>query len=169
MQSLSPIFQSVERTFKKMEWACRRVENREILEADFEVYHTKVRLHVQAFAELNAVSIVATAGSPVPESRLGLISEMLMRTNQELSVGNFELDYDGGRVLFRATNIFPAGHEDGTIIASLVHSALAEMDRVTPFLTLALRMTTEELGKLNIKLFLQREDLLPPVPENPSL
>ena len=51
---------------------------------------------------------------------------------------------------------------------NLIASALAETDRLTPFLTLLLRMTAEELGRLNLKLFLQREDLLPPVPEAPD-
>jgi hypothetical protein len=93
---------------------------------------------------------------------------MLMRTNLELTLGAFEFDYDAGRVLFRATNIFPPDAADPQIIASLVHSALAETDRLTPFLTLLLRMTAEELGRLNLKLFLQREDLLPPVTEAPD-
>ncbi len=110
----------------------------------------------------------ATLGHSVPGSRAGLISEMLMRTNLELTVGAFELDYDAGRVIFRATNIFPPQGADARIIASLVHSAVAESDRLTPFLTLLLRMEPEELGRLNLKLFLQREDLLPPVPEAPD-
>ena len=49
-----------------------------------------------------------------------------------------------------------------------MHSAIAECDRLTPFLTLLLRMPPAELGRLNLKLFLQREDLLPPVPEAPE-
>jgi hypothetical protein len=91
-----------------------------------------------------------------------------MRTNKELTIGNFELDYDEGRVLFRATNVFDNPSASPEIIASLVHAALAETDRITPFLTLVLRMSPDELATLNLKLFLQREDLLPPVPEDPD-
>ncbi len=162
----SPVFSGIQAAFTRMNWQSRRVEEREILEADFEVHHTKVRIHVQAFPELNALSVVATASHQVPDSRMGIIGEMLMRTNLELTIGAFEMNYDDGSVLFRATNIFPPNRVDDRIIASLVHSALAEMDRLTPFLTLVLRMHPEELAKLNLKLFLQREDLLPPVPEN---
>ena len=93
---------------------------------------------------------------------------MLMRTNHELLIGAFELDYETGLVLFRATNIFPPHRIDERIIASLVHSALAEIDRITPFLTLLLNMTVDELAKLNLNLFLKREDLLPTVPEHPG-
>lgn len=164
----SSLFSAVQETFSRMGWQGRRVEGREVLEADFEIYHTRTRIHVQAFAQLHAVSVVGSLGHKVPDSRSGTVSEMLMRTNKELTIGNFELDHDAGTVLFRATNIFPPDRVDGNIIASLVHSTLAEVDRLTPFLTILLRMTPAELGALNLKMFLMREDLLPPVPDGES-
>lgn len=161
-----PLFKYVQSAFQKMNWQWRLVEGQEVVEADFDMHHTKVRIHVQAFPPVNAVSVVATAANRAPESRFGLVAELIMRTNHDLTIGAFELDYDTGMIMFRATNIFPPQQVDERIIASLVHSALAEMDRITPFLTLLLRMTPAELAKLNLKLFLQREDLLPPVPES---
>lgn len=161
----SALFLAIGETFTRMGWVSRRVAGREVLEADFELHHTKARVHAQAFPELNALSVVTQSGHRVPDSRSGLISEMLMRTNKDLTIGNFELDYDDGTVMFRATNIFPPGGAHGQIIASLVHCALAELDRITPFLTLVLRMGNEELAGLNLKTFLMREDLLPPMPE----
>ncbi len=161
----SSLFTAVADTFTRMGWEFRRVEGREVLEADFEVYHTRTRIHAQVFAPLNAVSVVGTLSHHVPDSRSGLAGEMLMRANKDLTVGNFELDHDTGKVLFRVTNLFPPGHFDGTITASLVHTTLAEVDRLTPFLTLLLRMNPDELSKLNLKMFLMREDLLPPVPD----
>ena len=164
MPADSPLFAAVQQTFTRMGWQSRRVEGREVVEADFELYHTRTRVHVQVFAPLHVVSVVGTLGHKVPDSRSGTVGEMLMRTNKDLTIGNFELDHDAGTVLFRASNIFPPGPADGIIIASLVHSTLAEVDRLTPFLTLILRMNTAELGALNLKMFLLREDLLPPVP-----
>ncbi len=161
----SPLFRTVLETFSRMAWHYHRVEGREVVEADFDVYHTRARVHVQVFPSLNAVSVVGTLGHRIPDSRSGVICEMLMRTNKELTIGNFELDCDAGTILFRATNLFANGPGDGDIIASLVHTALAEVDRLTPFVTLVLRMTPAELGALNLKMFLMREDLLPPVPE----
>ena len=160
----SALFTAVAQTFQHMGWESRRVENREIIEADFEVYHTRTRIHVQVFAQLQAISVVGTLGHRVPDSRSGLVGEALMRTNKDLTIGNFELDFDTGTVLFRASNIFPPGGAEPRIIASLVHTTLAEVDRFTPFLTLLLRMSTGELASLNLKMFLMREDLLPPVP-----
>ena len=161
----SPLFSAVQETFSRMGWQFRRVEGREVLEADFDVYHTRTRVHAQVFAPLHALSVIGTLSHKVPDSRSGTVGEMLMRTNKELTIGNFELDHDTGTVLFRATNIFPAGTAGGNIIASLVHTTLAEVDRLTPFLTIILRLNPAELGALNLKTFLMREDLLPPVPD----
>jgi hypothetical protein len=166
--AVSPLFRTVENTFSRMGWQSRRVPGREVIEADFEIHHSHARVHAQVFAEINAVSVIAAAGHTIPVSRTGVVAEMLMRTNKELTIGNFELDYDEGRVLFRATNVFDNPSASPEIIASLVHAALAETDRITPFLTLVLRMSPDELATLNLKLFLQREDLLPPVPEDPD-
>ena len=163
-----PLFAVIQATFQRMGWQGRIVQDGEVMEADFETHHTKVRLHVQAFPPIHAISVSATAAHKIPVERAGLIAEMLMRTNHELLIGAFELDYDAHHVLFRATNIFPPHRTDERIIASLVHSALAEVDRITPFLTLLLNMSVAELAKLNLKLFLKREDLLPPVPEHPA-
>jgi hypothetical protein len=148
--AVSPLFRTVENTFSRMGWQSRRVPGREVLEADFEIHHSHARVHAQVFAEINAVSVIAAAGHTIPVSRTGVVAEMLMRTNKELTIGNFELDYDEGRVLFRATNVFDNPSASPEIIASLVHAALAETDRITPFLTLVLRMspdaTTEGLS-----------------------
>jgi len=59
--------------------------------------------------------------------------------------------------------VFASEAGDAAVVASMVHAAVAEIDRLTPFLTLLLRMDTGELARLNLRLFLQREDLLPPV------
>jgi hypothetical protein len=139
------------------------VDGREVVEAVFEAHHTRVRVHAQVFADIRAVSVVGYATADVPAARVGLVAEALMRLNQQLTLGNFEMDVDGGRVFFRMTNLFSSEAGDATILASMVHAAVAEIDRLTPFLTLLLRMDTAELSRLNLRLFLQREDLLPPV------
>jgi hypothetical protein len=161
----TPLLTQIEAAFKKAGWQCQRVDKREVVEAKFDAHHTRVHIHAEAVPQLNAVVVVATSGATVPESRAGLINEMAMRTNRTLTIGGFELDYESNRLLYRATNIFPESHVSQSIIASLVHSAVVEMDRITPFLSILLNMPPDELAKLNLQHFLQREDLLPPVPE----
>ncbi len=162
------LLQVIKDTFQRCKWGWQPVEKRAVIEAKFDAHHTRVHLHVEAFESLHALCVVATSSQSIPESRSGLINELAMRTNRTLTIGNFELDYPSERLLFRATNIFPPNHVDQGIIASLVHSAVVEMDRITPFLSLLLAMDAKELATLNLPLFMQREDLLPPVPENPG-
>lgn len=159
----SSLFDSLKRAFADRGWHCDPVAGREVVEAFFEAHHTRVRVHAQVFADIRAVSVVGYATADVPAARAGLIAETLMRLNQQLTLGNFEMDYDAGRVFFRITNIFGSDAGETSIMASMVHAAVAEIDRLTPFLTLLLRMEAPELARLNLGLFLQREDLLPPV------
>jgi hypothetical protein len=164
----SPLMRAVAETFTQMGWNSRRVPVGEVLEADFELHHTRARIVAQVFAEYNTLCVQGHLSHRVPDSRSGLVAEVLMRTNKLLTLGAFELDYDGGHLLYRVTNVFPDGGAHRDIIASLVHTTLAEIDRLTPFIALILSMSAEALGTLNVVTFLQREDLLPPVPESPT-
>jgi hypothetical protein len=158
-----PLLDAIQSAFQRHGWHCEPVSGRLVVEAGFDAHHTRVKVHVQAFPEIHAISVVGYAASNVPTGRMGMAAEMLMRLNQELTVGNFEINYDSGQVFFRATNVFGDGEPALDVIAGLVHATVAEIDRLTPFLTLLLRMDPVELARLNMKLFLQREDLLPPV------
>ena len=162
---MSDLLTSVEGAFEQVGWKCQRVEGRDVIETNFDAHHTRIRVHVQAFEEIGALSVGAYLTHKIPDSRVGIISEMLMRTNEQLTLGNFELLWDSGVILFRVTNVFGKAEPDRQIIVSLVHSAVAEVDRLTPFVSLVLGMSQEELSTLNLKLFLMREDLLPPVPD----
>lgn len=160
---MSALHAAVLNVFKKADWIYRKVPDLEVIEADFEAHRAKVLLHVQSFGESGIMSVVANASFPVPRSHYLQVSELLMRTNKELNLGNFELDWDSGLVMFRVTNAFPTNRFDEPIIHSLVHSAVVEMDRLTPFLSDVCRTPKGELLLLNISELLRREDLLPPV------
>ncbi len=168
---MSALHAAVLNVFKETNWAYRPVPGMEVIEADFEAHHAKVPLHVQSFGESGIMSVVAHASFPVPRSHYLPAAELLMRTNKALNLGNFELDWDNGLVMFRLTNVFPLNRFDRQIIRSLVHSAIAEMDRLTPFLSEVCRTPAAELPLLSIPLLLQREDLLPAVdpPEDQPL
>jgi hypothetical protein len=159
---VSALHASVLNAFKQMGWAYRKVEEDEVIEADFEAHHTKVSLHVQSFGAAGIMSVVAGASFPVPATHYLAAAELLMRVNKELTVGNFELEWDSGQVLFRITNVFPPNRADERIISGLVHSAVAEVDRITPFLGEICRTPKGELLLLRIPELLGREELLPP-------
>ncbi|MEN3941240.1 hypothetical protein WJU23_08100 [Prosthecobacter sp. SYSU 5D2] len=161
---MSALYASTLTTFKAQGWHYREVAGMEVIEADFEAHHTKVPLHVQVYGEAHIASVVATSSIQVPRSHRLQVAELLMRTNKELNLGNFEFDWDSGAVMFRISNIFPPHRYDERILASLVHSTIAEMDRVTPFLGEICQTPKGELLLLSVRDLMKREDLLPPPP-----
>lgn len=160
----TPLFSATVSAFNAQGWAFQPVVGHEVIEASFEAHHAKVPLHVQIHSEAGIVSIVARATVLVPVTHRLVVSELLMRTNKELNIGNFELDWDDGVVMFRATNIFSGGRFDERIIAGLVHTSVGEIDRLTPFLGEVCCQPKGELLLLSIPELMKRNDLLPPAP-----
>lgn len=160
---MSALHATVMEAFKGMGWQYRVVQDQEVVECAFEAHHTKVILHAQSHAEAGIVTIVASSSIAVPHSHLRAASELVMRTNKELNVGNFEFDWDGGQVMFRVSNVFGKHRADARIIAGLAHTAVAEMDRFTPYIAELVRVSTLELPVFSIRELMSRKDLLPAV------
>lgn len=163
---MSPLFAATLQAFQERGWHYREVSGREVIEADFEAHHTKVPLHVQVFGEARMATVVSRASFPFQPSHRHRVAELLMRVNQQLTLGNFEMDWDGGSVFFRATNLFPPDQYHSGIVAALVHAAIAEMDRLTPYLGELCRAPARSLALFDIPALLAREDLLPPAPDD---
>ncbi len=162
---MSALHVSVINAFKSMGWEYHVVPDAEVVETWFEAHHTKVLVHAQTHAEAGIVSVVANNSAPVPESHRIAACELLMRTNKELNLGNFEIDWDGGQVMFRVSNIFSPNRFDERIIASLVHASVAEVDRLTPYLAEICRSPLAALNAMDIPRLMHREDLLPDIAE----
>lgn len=157
--------QSVIDAFGRQGWHCEPVENREVVTSGFKAHHTRIHLHAQAFPNLNALSVVAESPMSFDEERQPLALELIMRANKQLTLGNFEYDLDRSLLVFRATNLFDRELYDADIISSMVHCAIAELDRLVPLAAVINRTNDDLLDDLSIPLLLEREDLLPPVPE----
>lgn len=156
---------SVIDAFGKQGWHCEPVENREVVTSAFEAHHTHVHLHAQAFPNMNALAIVAESPMSFDEERMLLALELIIRANKQLTLGNFEYDFDRNLVVFRITNLFDKEVYDGDIISSMVHCTIAELDRIIPLAGVINRTSDDLLDDLSVPLLLEREDLLPPIPE----
>jgi len=161
---MSALHAAVLNAFKKQGWAYREVPEQEVVESSFEAHHGKVFLHVQSFEAAEIAVVVANVSLPVPTSHRLRVCELIMRANKELNLGAFEMEWDAGQVMFRQSNIFPANRHDEKIIAGLVHNAVGEVDRFTPYLGEVCRTSREMLPLLDVRELLAREDLLPPTP-----
>lgn len=161
----SELYSTILSAFKEAGWSYNEVEGREVVRAGFEAHHTRVELHVQSFPQIPAVSVVAesprTTTDPVKRERL---AELAMRVNQTLTVGNFEIAWDSGRMFFRATNLFPTPQGDRKIIQGLVHNTVGEMDRISALEAIVYRADGPELASLDLAVLLDSGEFVPDVP-----
>jgi hypothetical protein len=155
---------SVEETFGRNGWHCELVEGREVLRAGFEAHHTRVDLIAQAYPQLNALSVVSESPMPLDDEHLPSVLALLARANKPLTLGGFEFDIDRGLLVFRITNLFERERYDSDIISSMVHCAIAELDRIVPYAAIVRDTPPDLLPDLDLERLLQREDVLPPVP-----
>lgn len=154
----------VEETFGANGWHCELMEGRDVLRAGFEAHHTRVDLIAQAFPQLNALSIVTESLMPLDEEHLPVVLELLARANKPLTLGGFEYDLDRGMLVFRITNLFERERFDSDIISSMVHCAIAELDRIIPYAAIVRDTPSDLLHDLNLQRLLARVDVIPPVP-----
>lgn len=156
--------QSVEDTFGRNGWHCELVEGRDVLRAGFEAHHTRVDLTTQAYPQLNALAVVSESPLGLDDEHLPYGLELLARANKQLTLGGFEYDIDRQRVVFRITNLFERERYDADIITTMVHCAIAEIDRIAPYVMIVQRTAEDLLEDLDLERLLMREDVIPPVP-----
>ncbi len=155
---------TVEEIFGSHGWHCELVEGRDVLRAGFDAHHTRVDLIAQAFPQLNALVIVSESPMPLDEEHIPPVLELLARANKQLTLGGFEYDLDREFLVFRTTNLFEREKYDADIVSSMVHCAIAELDRLIPYAAIVRDTPSDLLADLDIGRLLMREDIIPPVP-----
>ena len=155
---------TVEEAFGQQGWHCELVEGRDVLRAGFDAHHTRVDLVAQAYPQLNALSIVSESPMPLDDEHQSPVLELLARANKQLTLGGFEYDLDREFLVFRITNLFERERFDADIISSMVHCAIAELDRIIPYAAIVRDTPSDLLDDLDLGRLLMREDIIPPVP-----
>lgn len=155
---------SVQNAFGQQAWHCEAVEGKDVLRAVFSGHHTRIELIAQAYPPMNALAILGEMPLPLDDAHLPPLLELLARANKSLNLGGFEFDLDRQRLVFRITNLFEREKYDADIIVSMVHCAIAEIDRMAPYASTVIRTPEDLLPDLDIQFLLMREDFIPPVP-----
>ncbi len=145
-------------------WQYEHLEGRDVIRAVFRTYHTQIHLHAQAFPQLNALSVVGETLMELEVEQEPVVLELLARANKSLTLGSLEYDLDRSQLMFRITNLFERDKFDADIISSMVHAAIAEVDRITPYVSVVQQTPEDLLDELSVERLLLRDDLIPPVP-----
>ena len=93
---------------------------------------------------------------PLDEEHLPSVLELLARANKQLTLGGFEYDLDREFLVFRITNLFEREKYDSDIISSMVHCAIAELDRITPYAAIVRDTPGDLLDDLDLGRLLMR-------------
>ena len=150
-------------------WECEVVPGAPVIEAGFEAHHGRLVMHVQAYDAIGAVSVVALSPTLMPSAATrSKTAELLMRANERMNLGGFEMRWEEGEILFRIGNVFPNGTLDADVLSLLVEIAIVEMDRIAPCLGIIARSRPAELLLLDTAELLSREDLLPEISSSPA-
>ncbi|TAG09259.1 MAG: hypothetical protein EAZ42_07440 [Verrucomicrobia bacterium] len=155
---------SVEEAFGQNGWHTELIDGRDVLRAGFDAHHTRISMIAQAYPQLNALSIVAESMLQLNKTHMPIFYELLARANKQLTLGGFEYDLDRQFIVFRIANLFEREKFDAHIISSMVHCAIAELDRLIPYAATVRNTPEDLLADMDVKRLLEREDLLPPVP-----
>lgn len=165
MRPTSIQIQSVMDAFGKQSWQFEHLEGKDVIRTAFEAYHTHVHLHAQAFPQLNGLSVVGESPMELESENELVLLELLARANKKITLGSLEYDLDRSQLMFRITNLFERDKFDADIVSSMVHAAIAEVDRITPYAAVVQQTPEDLLDDLSVERLLMREDLIPPVPE----
>ena len=167
MSEPSPLFLAVQSALQKAGWEFAPIEgeDREVLRLDFDAHHTRIPVTLQIFGPIGAVAVVTENSHNAPAHTRQKLTELLMRTNLQLTIGNFELNWDNLRVFFRMTNLFTAVNELERSLPGMVSACVAEMDRMTPQIAELITVAEAEIEDYDIGRLMRREDYLPD-PEN---
>lgn len=160
----SPLFLGLTRALRQQGWEYQRVDGQEVVHLAFEARSGTIPVILQCFPPIGAVGVTAEANwPPARPPHLGKLAELLMRSNLQMTIGNFELDWDEARVYFRAANLFPeAAPPPARLVCGLVHTAITETDRMNYLLRELARFPDDDLARCDIGRLLRRDDLFPP-------
>jgi len=164
MRPPSRQFESVLNAFGDAGWHAEPIEGKEVLQCMFDAYHTRVHVLAQVFTQMNTLVIVGESRVEMNEDRYDLFFELLMRANKALTIGSFEFDFDRSTLGFKVSNMFDRELFDKDAISSMVHAAVAEIDRLVPYVNILATTAQDLLEDLSIPRLLLRQDVLPPVP-----
>ena len=155
---------TVEETFGRNGWHGELIEGRDVLRAGFEAHHTRVDLIAQAHPQLNALVVVGESPMEFDDEHMPVLLELFARANKQLTLGGFEYDIDRAMLVFRITNLFEREVFDSDIVSSMVHCAVAEIDRIVPYAAIVRKTPADLLQVLDLERLLARPDVIPPVP-----
>ena len=114
------------------EWYPSRVDASYGYWVNYTGSHAEIRCFAQIRVETEILLIYAISPMHVPIESCAAAAEFLTRANYGLSIGNFELDYETGRVRFKAGLDFEGNDLTPSLIRNAIYPAVRTLNSYLP-------------------------------------
>jgi len=105
---------------------------KEMVRADFRGDVGSYRILAFVEADQDLFQVIGFAPNDVPPGARPAVAEALTRANYGLKIGKFEMDYEDGELRFQAASVLVNDDLPDPIIARLIGTTLAMLDRYLP-------------------------------------
>ena len=126
------ILDSIIRYYEEDNIHFRQSEDSSVLKAGFRGQNGNYDLYAQAKEEQHQALFVSYCPTKVPSSKEREVAEFLTRANNGLILGNFEMDFEDGRVRYKTSVDLEDGHLTTNMVKRLVMTNLSMMDKYLP-------------------------------------
>ncbi|OLP17678.1 hypothetical protein BST81_15270 [Leptolyngbya sp. 'hensonii'] len=127
------ILASVVAFFQANDWSFSQHETEPILQMQYQGENGEWLFTVRVREMPGQVVFYSACPVMVPEKKRLAVAEFLTRANYDLIIGNFELDFEGGGVLYKTASIVNQGTDlSSQLIGQLVFVNVMTMDRYLP-------------------------------------
>ncbi|MDJ0734410.1 MAG: YbjN domain-containing protein [Nostocaceae cyanobacterium] len=113
-------------------WNPQFIEEKEAYKINFESEHGIGIAYAQVLTDLEQFLFYVMIPFKIPEESLNTIAELITRANYGLRVGNFEMDYEDGKVRYKTCIDFEGEILTKGYIKNAVYPALKTMERYVP-------------------------------------
>jgi hypothetical protein len=118
--------------FKTKQWSFELDEAKHRVRSGIEGDNGEWIFYVSASDETNLCFVLSVFPQKCPQEKRQLCAELLTRINYGLLLGCFEMNFDTGRICFKASYPFPAGQISPDLVEETVEFSIAFMDRYFP-------------------------------------
>lgn len=131
-----PIFDEIAEFFVGDEWEPVQVGDEPILQMDFQGSNGGWTCRAYAHDERERFVFVSILPIDVPEEKRAEAAEYVTRANFGMEIGNFEMNYDDGVVVFRTSVDIEGGDLTPKMIQNLAYANVTTTDQYLPGLVM---------------------------------
>ncbi len=130
----STIFEAVINFLKEDEWSFSQIqiEKEPVLVLEFEGESGQWMCYATVKEDQEQIIFYSELPVKAPNNKWQRVVEFLTRANYGLTIGNFEMDLDSGKILYKTSIDIEGNGPNSALIKSLVYANISTTDKYLP-------------------------------------